>query len=952
MVPVYTNKWRNTDKIDRLIKAHHVGGLIFMQGTPHQQVTDANHYQSVAKYPLIVAQDSEWGAGMRLDSIPYFPRNMTLGAIGDDSLLYSYGEALAKQSRSLGVHMNFAPVVDVNNNPENPVINVRSFGEDKVNVAKKADMLLAGMQKGGVIGSAKHFPGHGDTNVDSHHDLPVIQHDKQRLYDVELYPYRYLAKRSMLSAMIAHLYVPALDHTPNMPSSLSKEIVTNLFIKEMGFEGLLVTDALNMGGATKHHAPGDIELKAFMAGNDILLFPTDIPKAIAKIKAALEDGRITQKRLNRSVRKILWAKEWLWLHKQRTTPVKNTWQAKSDPEMLKLRRKLYKAAITVARNQQQTLPLQNLDRQKIAYVQVGGSGPSTFYDRLRKYTRVDYIPIARYIPDAQLERTIARLKDYSTVIIGVYGMHKKQHLRFGISTSTTDLIHRLNQQGATTVAALFGYPYGIEYVKSADAIVMGYELAEPAQEGAAEVIFGGRKPSGKLPIQFASVGLQVAPPDKHWDNFAPRFGFAEPQDHDFQMDTLHKIPPFIQHYIREEAMPGCALLVMHENDIVIDTAFGHLTYNGGEPVDPYAAMYDLASVTKAIATTMAAMKLYEQGKLDLYKPISHYLPELRGSNKANIRPANLMLHNAGLRPHIPYWERASTITKKDTTWNPEYFSTTDREGFTTQVTHNLFLADSVPNAIWKDLIESKLLPKNWRYYDRKRGTYYYKYSDLGMMIMGKLVERIADEKLEYFLRREFYEPLGMNKTAFMPQLKCMSGQFPPTSQADPMRGPIPLVGFVNDENACLMGGYAGHAGLFSNVYDLAKILHMMKNGGAYGGKRYLKTATIQHFTKRHDSKSRRGMGWDKPETRENRWSPVSRLASSQTFGHEGFTGTCLWVDPKRDLVFVLLSNRTYPTRGHMKYVREKVRHRIQDRVFRSLFYGQSVNAPADSITAN
>ncbi len=952
MVPVYTNKWRNTASIDKLIREHHVGGLIFMQGSPMQQVKDANHYQQVARMPLIVAQDSEWGAGMRLDSIPFFPRNMTLGAINDDSLIYRYGEALAAQCRALGVHMNFAPVVDVNINPANPVINVRSFGEDPQNVAHKAEMLLAGMQSGGVVGTAKHFPGHGDTGVDSHLDLPVIRHNRQRLDEIELYPYRYLIERNLMGAMIAHLYVPALDNTPNLPASLSPKIVNDLLIEQMGFHGLIVTDALNMGGATKHHKPGDIELKALLAGHDILLFPNDIPKAVAKIKAALKDGTLTEARLNRSVRKILWAKEWLWLHKQRQTPLSDVWKAKSDQAMLKLRRELYKSAVTVAKNERAVLPLKNLDEQKIAYVQVGGSGPSVLYDRLRKYTRVDYIPIARYIPDNQLERTLTQLQSYTTVIIGVYGMHKKHDLRFGISSSTTKLIERLQKRNQTVVATLFGYPYGIKYVSAANAIVMGYETVEPAQEGAAEVIFGGRKPTGKLPIQYASVDLKSAPSTDPWSQFAPRFAFGEPEDHGFLLDTLHKIPPFIQHYIREEAMPGCALLVLHGNDIVMDTAFGHLTYNDGEPVDPYAAMYDLASVTKVIATTMAAMKLYEQGKLDLWKPLVHYLPETRGTNKAYLRPMNLMLHNAGLRAHVPYWERASKITKNDTTWSPRYFSEELRDGFSTPVTHNLFLADSVPEAIWADILDTKLLPKNWRYYHRRRGQYYYEYSDLGMIIMGQVVERIAGERMEYFLQREFYEPLGMNKTAFMPQLKCMSGQFPPTTEKDPMRGPVPLMGFVNDENACLMGGYAGHAGLFSNVYDLAKILQMLKNGGEYGGKRYLKASTIAHFTSRHDRKSRRGIGWDKPETRPRWWSPVSRLASPQAYGHEGFTGTCLWVDPKADLVFVLLSNRTYPTRDHMKYVREKVRHRLQDKVFRALFFGDFPQGEGYGMAAN
>lgn len=931
MVPAYsagTNA--NATSVRSWVTTNRVGGVIFMQGNAAAQVALANDLQQRAKIPLLISQDSEWGAAMRLSGVKSFPKNLTLGAVQNDSLLYAFGKAMAEQCRALGVHVNFAPVVDVNNNPANPVINYRSFGDKPGAVANAGRWVMRGLQDHGVIAVAKHFPGHGDTNQDSHLVLPTVPHGADRLQEVELAPFETLIRQGVLGVMVAHLQVPALENTPHLPTTLSPKVVNDLLVNEMGFQGLIFTDALNMGGATQYHKSGEIEVKALEAGNDVLLFPTNLERATAAIRAAVATGRLTEARINHSVRKILWAKEWLWLHKQAQTPPSEHQRVVNNRQHLALRRQLYRAALTLVNNDAALLPLKNLDQQRIAYVQVGSGTPSQFYHILKTYARVDYHALPAGTAGGALAGFVSQLKNYTAVLIGVYGMHHRPP-SYGVPGNVAGLLQQLKAAGVKTVSCLFGSPYAVAQTAAATAQLVAYEAADEAQIAAAEAIFGGYAPAGKLPVTLAGVLAPHTDPLDPYTRFAPRFGFAAPEDVGLNPDTLAQLRRLFTGYIQKKAMPGCALLIARGNRICYAEGFGGTTYpyeRGYSAVDPYGASYDLASVTKVAATTLAAMKLYEEGRLNLFAPVGHYLPELRDDDKGKALIVNLLRHDADLPAWIPYF----LYTQRDSARKPELFAVGQpKPGYSLPVADDLFLQNAFRDTIW-----NKMLAIERRTTGRNVGK--YKYSDFSMIFLAEVLERILGERLESYLQREFYAPLGMNKTYFNPALKCAGGQLPPTMQDDRMRH-VRIEGYVNDNNAQLLGGYAGHAGLFSNVYDLAKLLTMLAQGGVYGGKRYLKATTIWQFTARQNEDSRRGLGWDKPEPNRKKPTPIPRYASPQTYGHLGFTGTAIWVDPTHQLTFILLANRTWPELGKDLYVTESVRPQAQSLMYRALAEG-------------
>lgn len=925
MVQAYsTNDQRyNALVIENLIKRYKIGGVIFMQGGPQRQAELANKFQTISELPLLVAQDLEYGLRMRLDSTLNFPQNMTLGALQNDSLLFLYGQVMAEQCRAVGVHVNFAPVVDVNNNPRNPVINERSYGENKFNVARKALMYMRGLQSGPqhlrVIANAKHFPGHGDTDVDSHDDLPHINHARQRLDSLELYPFREMIRGGVQSLMVAHLMVPALDTTGNQPTSLSPKVIKQLLRDSLGFSGLVFTDALMMKGVTKYYPSGRTELQALLAGNDVFLMPENVPLAVEYIKQAVFERRITERELDTHVRRVLLAKEWLGLHKNRLVKLDKVQEVVNSPRAKQLRRMLYQQSVTLVRNHRNLLPINNLQEERIALVQVGYDALQPFGEVLRTYAPLDVFLLPADLTQQQADSVRARLQGYSTVVVGLLKMRRASSRMFGLSPNVQDFVCMLSRMPAHVAVVVFGNPYALNLLPPNVSLVVAYDETDDAQTIAAQTLFGGLSPKGRLPVTVPERSFD----HPHYDATAARMGYDRPEALGMDGKALDKIDSIANHYIDKKAMPGCAVLVMRGNKIVFDRAFGYLDYDKAEKVNPYTTLYDLASVTKVTATLIAAMELYEDGKLDLDASIAAYLPQLKGTPKEAIKVRNLLLHDAGLPAFAPFYK---IMVDSLLGPQPQYFSHAESESYPLPVGAGYYARRDIPQWIWQQILDYPL--------NAAPGEKVV-YSDFGLIILAHICERILGTRLEFHLQRAFYKPLGMGSTYFTPGMKCLNLQIAPTEDDRYFRfGRVQ--GFVHDPTAALLGGYAGHAGLFSNVYDVAKLMLMLKNGGTYGGQEFLRKETIDAFTAQQVAGRRRGLGWDKPETDAAKVSPASRYASAKAYGHLGFTGTCVWVDPQYDLVYVFLSNRTFPDSNNKLFGEESVRIKVMDVIYQSL----------------
>ncbi len=905
-----------------LIENYHIGGLIFMKADPAIQVNLTNRYQNYARLPLMIAQDAEWGMNMRMPNVIRYPHNMTLGAIRNDSLLYKMGLMIGEQCKTVGVQINFAPVVDVNNNPANPVIGDRSYGENKFNVVRKAWMFSKGMMDKNILPCAKHFPGHGDTDTDSHKDLPTIPFTRERLDTVELYTFQKMVEYGMPSMMVAHLFIPALDPTPNRPSTLSPLIINDLLRKQMHYDGLVFTDALNMQGVAKYYAPGEVELLAFKAGNDVLLYSQDIPKAVSRIELALQSKEITQEDLDAKVLKILKTKYRLGLNKRPSTPYGGTLEYLNSGQSKSLKKELFEAAVTLVKNEGKLVPLNSLEGLNIAYVQIGGTKGNTFSRTLQKYASVKVFNLPKNPTGEQVSSTLKTLRSFTTVIVGVFDVEKKIATNFGIDGMTSNFSKQLAAiPTINTILCTFGSPYSLRSFGTEKAVFCGYEEDEDAQRAVGAAIFGGLIVDGQLPVtasaQFKEGMGEIIP-------VVTRFGFALPEELQMNSYVLNKIDSVANACFQRRAVPGFAVAVMRRNKIVYEKGFGKTDYSlAADSIDPLYAMYDIASVTKVVVTTTLAMHLVENGMLDLDKTISDYLPEFKNSNKSSLTVRELLQHTAGLKAWIPFYLDTYEAGSK-TQLRRDLYKTEYSESYNIEVAPRFYLNHTYKDSIWQKIIHSEVGPRS-----------HMVYSDLGVIITGKIIESIVGTSLDDYSCTNFYQPMGMSNTMFNAGQKGYARFCAPTEIDSAWRHNV-LKGYVHDPACAMFGGVTGHAGLFSNVYDLCKWAFMIKNGGIYGSRVYLDEATIKNWTSKQVSYSRRGIGWDKPNSDPDRSGQVSGYASDEAYGHLGFTGTSVWIDPKYDLVFVFLSNRTYPSSRRTLFNKLHVRKEVMDLVYESM----------------
>ena len=938
----YSNLGKNhVDAVSGLINRYGIGGLIFFQGGPKRQALLTNRYQALAETPLLICMDAEWGLGMRLDSCVSFPRQMALGSIEDMNLIFRMGMDIGLQCRRMGVHVNFAPVADVNNNPQNPVIGTRSFGENSKDVAARCVMYMTGLQQQRILTAAKHFPGHGNTAVDSHYALPVMKNSFAGFDSLEWHPYREMIRNNLTGVLAAHIHVPALDSTPGLASSLSRRVLTDILRDSLRFNGLIYTDALNMKGVTDHFKLGELEVRALEAGADVLLMPVDIPKAITAVKLAIDNGRIERKQVEMSCRRILAAKEWAGLKRYQPVDTTRLLASLNSPETNLLNRQLVEASLTVVQNQNSVLPLKRLDMESTAILITGTSHTNNFLHTLNLYEENDYYFLEQNMTVQQENALFEKLKMYSRVIVGIHNTTSNPGRNYGIQTKTVAFVDRLT--GSTQVVlCLFAPPYALSSFKKTNqmsAIVVSYQDTPLIQDYTAQLLYGAIAGKGTLPVSVNPVyryqqGIRTVG--------GLRLKYSIPEEVKAFPDKLLSIDTMVQNAIKSQALPGCQILAARNGVVFFKKEYGQTHYD--EKADPVDSrhIYDLASISKIAAALPSVMLLYEHELINLHDRLGKHLPEMKGSDKEHITMIDLLTHQAQLQPFIGFYLRTMesldstkrllsgtqtplhTIYLGPRTWlNSQrcfkygYYTNLEDGKHRLQVADNLFLINSYCDSIFDGIRDSKLLLQKQ-----------YRYSDLGFILLTRIIERLSEHPMDEYVAQHFYDRLGATTLGYLPTKRFSLGRIVPTANDTIFRNQW-LQGYVHDENAAMMGGVSGHAGLFGNANDLAKLMQMFLNMGTYGGERYIRDKTLEEFISRPFAKqgNHRGIGFDKTDLLPGPNDLMGKNASKNSFGHTGFTGTMVWMDPENGLLFVFLSNRIcpYPTNNKLNALRLRAR---------------------------
>ena len=899
-------------RLEKLVKEQEIGGIIFSKGGPGRQAKMHNKLQEKSKIPMLVAMDAEWGLSMRLDSTYAFPWNMTLGAIESRNLIKQTGTQIGEHCKRLGVHINFAPVVDVNTNPDNPIIGNRSFGESKENVTVKGAEFMHGMQSTGVLASGKHFPGHGDTDKDSHKTLPSISFQKDRIENIELYPFKKLIKEGLASVMVAHLNIPSLIDTKGLPSSLSKQVVTDLLIDKLKFKGLIFTDALNMKGASNFNTPGEIDLAAFQAGNDILLISENVPKAVSKIKEAYNNGKISEERLATSVKKILKAKYKVGLHIYQPINTLNLHEELNSIENDVLYEELAENAITLLKNDLNSVPVKNLELKNIAYIKMGDDSGEHFYNQLKLYAKVDELSITKLTD-------IKKLEDYNHIIIGFHRSNKNPWQKYKFTSTERLLINNIAQQKNTTLVS-FTKPYNLndlEAISFLNGVVVAYQNSKIFQEKAAQAIFGAIPIKGKTPV---SIGSFFKEGDGFFLKSKNRLSYGLPESVGMSSSMISKIDSIAQYTLDKKMTPGLQILVARKGKVIYNRAMGYQTYEKKTKIT-HESIYDLASLTKILSSVPILMQMQESGAFRITDKFEELLPELKETNKGHLKIVDALTHQARLQPWIPFY-----ISTLDSVQKPsaKYYKKEKDSIFSQKVASELFIRKDLKDSIFQEIVSSDLL-RNKK----------YKYSDLAYYMLQRYIENYYNSSLHELTSKFVYGPLGANYTGYLPLNRFFADEIVPT-EMDELFRQQEVRGYVHDQGAAMMGGIGGHAGLFSNANDVAKIMQMYLQKGTYGRKKYFKPKTIDLFNNCYycEQKNRRGLGFDKPQLGTK--GPTCGCLSMDSFGHSGFTGTYTWADPEQEIVYVFLSNRTYPDSENKQLIRENIRTKIQQVIYDSI----------------
>ena len=983
MVAAYSNRQAiDDDSVSRLVQQYGVGGLIWFQGGPARQTRLLNRFQGQARVPLLVAMDGEWGAGMRLDSVPKFPFQMALGAVpaADSALLYDMGREVARQFRRLGMHVNFAPVIDVNNNPLNPVIGFRSFGERPAAVARAGRQYMRGMQEAGILAVAKHFPGHGDVTADSHLALPLVTASRARLDTLELPPFRALINAGVGGVMVAHLHVPALDTTAG-PSTLSRPIVQGLLQDELGFKGLVFTDAMNMKGVISQYPPGEADVRALLAGNDILEFSKNVPLALQAVQAALDSGRLARSAVDEHCRRVLALKQWAGLRRYRPLNPQNLAADLNPPHALALAQRLTARSLTLLNNQPTgpapapgtalapALPLRELAGLRLATLVLGGNPADTtaFQARVADYAPAAHFHLKAAPAAAELPALLARLAPYRTVLLALQGLGRQPSTGFGLTAETTALLAALAAgPGRQVVISVFGTAYAVARLQPLPgAVVLAYQEGPNAQQQSAQVIFGaeaGRSPVvGRLPVSVAPglpAGSGQASPG------SLRLRFAAPEEVGVDARLEARVDSLVGRALAAQATPGCQVVVARRGAVVLQKSYGNHTYAGfdaalneelGMKNEELRASRKARRRQKRLAAAAAANPvnssfLIPNSSLSVPRPVRNTdLYDLASLTKVlAATPALMQLQAAGkfspdstlgqyfselrgtdkaglkLRDVLAHQARLpafipfwQALTRPGGALRRRYFRPDSSARFSLPAATGLWARRDLPARVVQAIGQAPL--------NAKPG---YVYSDLSFYLYPELVRRRTGLAFEAYLQREVYGPLGATTLGFRPRQRFPLARLVPTEYDSAFRRQL-LHGTVNDEGAALLGGVSGHAGLFGSALDVAKVAQCYAWGGRYGNQQIFEEKVLAEYTRGQflASGNRRGLGFDRPAVPAA--ANTARGASARSFGHSGFTGTYFWVDPVSELVVVVLTNRVHPSRHNNRLSELNLRTDIQ-----------------------
>ena len=910
--------------LSNLITKTGIGGVIFFQGTAERQTEMINYFRKISKVPLIFVTDGEWGLGMRLEGVEKFPYQLTMGAIRNDTLIYHMGKAVAQQFKRAGVNINLAPVADVDNNPQNPVINFRSFGENPQNAGRKALMYMKGLQDNGIISVAKHFPGHGDTEIDSHFDLPVIRHSMARLDSVELVPFRVLIDAGITGVMPGHLSLPLIDSVSNQPATVSYRILTHLLKNELSFKGLVLSDAMNMDGVTRFTVPGEAEVQALKAGMDVLEYVTDPEQTIKTIVGRMNKGEIPPAVINEKCRKVLAAKYWAGLNNKIEIPEKNIEKELSPAATKALIRELYANSITVLKNENNILPINNLYDNKIAVVAINKAGMTLFQQRISKYFPADNF----FIDPSDIKAADALLKKlagYKIVLAGVYGTDQRPQTGFGITPELSGFIGKLIENNRSIIT-WFGNPYAIDKIRKlrdCDGLILAYQENDFTEDLSAQLIFGGIGASGALPVTIneewpCNYGIRTR------GNIRMQYGL--PENAGLSSDLLEeRIDSIVNTGLAGKAYPGCEVMVARKGIVVFQKAYGYQTYDDRTSVQE-DDLFDLASVTKVSSTLAGLLLLNSEGKFSPDRTLGEYLPYFRKSDKGNLLMRDLLAHQAGLTSWIPFWRET---VKNDTALKRSVFRHELSEKYPYKVADALFINRNYRNEIFREIKKSPLGEKK------------YVYSDLTFIIAPEIITRITGEKWYEFVTKNIYHRIGAYDIGFNPYLRYPMSRIVPT-EYDSLFRRQQLHGTVHDEGAAMLGGISGHAGLFATANDLMKLMELYRRMGNYGGEQLISGDVLKEYTRVQfpENENRRGLGFDKPSLNNSELPPKEAYpapgASPGSFGHSGYTGTFVWIDPEYEISYIFLSNRVYPTRNNNRLSDLGIRGKILQAIYDSI----------------
>lgn len=878
-------------RVERLVREEKIGGFIFSRGDIYDQAILTNKLQAISEIPLWISQDMEFGAAMRINGTTRFTPAMGVAATGDPAHAYNKGWVTAMEAKAIGVHQVFAPVLDVNNNPANPVINVRSFGADPRIVTEFGLAFIKGIRDAGLVPTVKHFPGHGDTAVDSHIGLPVIAHDWARLDSVELVPFRAAIRDGIESVMSAHIAFPKLGTDATRPGTLDRNILTGILRDSLGFTGLTTTDALEMEAVSTTYSPGEAIVMAINAGADMLLIPPDVTSGLDAAVAAVERGDVSIADIDASVRKILVWKRRMGLFERKPIDIDALSALVNNRDYQRMADAVSQGSITVLRNEGGILPIRSDRFRRIHGIAMADDRTGTTGSGLATRLR-DYHPDVRFsflderTTDDEIDRLVRRAGEADLIVIGSFVFVKTSSGKIGLTDRQTEVLRRLEGTGKPVVLVSFGNPYIANDLPDAEVQMLAWAATQPQINAAVNALFGTAEVSGRMPVPIPGgtygigAGLSLPKVANRPD---------APETVGLSADSLRRIARIMDQAIRDSVFPGATVTVLKDGILAYEGAFGYHDYTKRKRVRQ-SDVFDLASISKVAGTTLAVMKLVDEGRLRLDDPISMWIPEYRSGDKAAVTIRHFLTHTSGLPPFRVYVDSLRT-------------------------------KDAILAAIRREALTYTT------------GTE-YRYSDLGMILLGTIVEEIAKEPLDAYLRKTFYQPLGMNSTMYNPLRRGAQffDRILPTEH-DTVYRKAWVHGQVHDERAFYLDGVAGHAGLFGNGRDLAVFAQLLLNGGTYGGVRYLKPETVALFTARTDAPGRRALGFDMKSL--SGFTSAGAMAGSDTFGHTGFTGTSIWMDPGTGITVIILTNRTYPYRKSAGAV-GRVRAEVGDQVRRSL----------------